>query len=981
MLLTAKQLQEIRQIILDRHNAFAVSQYGPQAVAPQILQALKDKGLVDVDISTLQDAYVYGRIVQILGQSAADKMTYPQFKAYVKTNPQPLTSAEQHAVTLASQQAGALCQGLGNKLDKATGQILIEADAELRRKFEAVIRDKTAQNIAKRQSIKQLKSDLGHATGDWTRDLNRIAVTETQTAMQLGQARAISEQNGPDALVAKRSAPHCCDPCSAIYTGPDGAPRIFKLSALQATGTNQGRKANEYMATAGPLHPNCVPPGTMITTSLGPRAIEHVYPGDYVWTHKQRLRKVTHVWCQAYRGELCEIDSGWMTLRVTPNHLLYNGRSWRAAGEFKAGEHVVRDTSRPSVKDDPHLGSKYEDYVQVLHGQGPDSPFVALVLGDGVFMHEGFVYHRDRLSDGPCVPSLSGRLRFARASTPSIAGGDTLVLGDAQWIDDACERLIFRRVGVHMAQQLRSRCAPGPFARLEKNWSQSIAADAEVAGDSVQREAVVEMHAQDQIGFERLVAGTQHAVALDARAAGCSQGSAHDMTANAEHLGNRDNGHASVMKQSRDRLWVQVKAVAPTRYKSRPTHGEAQDGACDAQRGRYLVEGLVVVEMKAHHGVYVDLACNPGPKSIPIAHGKDVAQAAVISKVARKPYCGMVYNLTVEEDESYVAETFVTHNCRCILVAIPKGAGFNDKNQMSMIGTRGILTNPKTLEAEMAHKSMMYKAMEQGISEVSAFGLPVDVAKWAQQSEQGRWIASGSVPHPALHLNTLIGPDGTAGEVYIVHGAQSPDLAAMGFAKPLDAALAYQSCYPAGGIESMDAIGLSAFQDYLHGQERSALHAQRADVQHEKLVLSRNPAVDDSVRFRPNVPKRRQDIGGITEAFKDPGVFDQSTPLRFDKDANDIYRNTPQMPPRKLDVTTAVIPAKDLKLIIKRNKKRIKDREDANDAAAKLAKVGADNAAAFYGLGDKRDDANKPADAQVAEILETKAKPKREPVT
>jgi hypothetical protein len=981
MLLTAEQLQEIRQIILDRHNAFAVSQYGPQAVAPAILQALKDKGLVDVDISTLQDAYVYGRIVQILGQSAADKMTYPQFKAYVKTNPQPLTSAEQHAVTVASQQAGALCQGLGNKLDKATGQVLIEADAELRRKFEAVIRDKTAQNIAKRQSIKQLKSDLGHATGDWTRDLNRIAVTETQTAMQLGQAQAISEQNGPDALVAKRSAPHCCDPCSAIYTGPDGAPRIFKLSALQATGTNQGRKANEYMATAGPLHPNCVPPGTMITTSLGPRAVEHVYPGDYVWTHKQRLRKVTHVWCQAYRGELCEIDSGWMTLRVTPNHLLYTGRSWRPAGEFAAADHVIRDTSRPAAKDDPHLGSKYEDYAHVLHGQGPDSPFLALVLKDGVFVHDGFVYHRDRLSDGPCVPSLSGRLRFTRSSTPSISGGDSLTLGDPQWIDDACERLVFRRVGIHMAHELRSRCAPGPFARLEKNWAQSIAADTEVAGDSVQGEAVVKVHAQDQIGFERLVAGAHDALAHDVRAAGGGQGAAHHVATGAQHLGDGHDGHAAVVKHARDRLRMKIQAVAPPGYKARPADGLADDAAADTQRGRYLVEGLVVVEMKAHHGVYVDLACKPGPKSISIAHGQDVAQAAAISKVVRKPYCGMVYNLTVEEDESYVADTFAVHNCRCILVSIPKGAGFNDKNQMSMLGTRGILTNPKTLEAEMAHKSMMYKAMDQGICEVSAFGLPVDITQWAQQNEQGRWIAMGTVPHPAMRLNTLIGPDGTAGEVYIVHGAVSPDLAAMGFTKPLDAALAYQSCHPDGGIESMDAIALSAFQDYLYSQERSALHAQRADAQHEKLVLSRNPAVDDSVRFRPNVPKKRQDIGGITEAFKDPSMFDRSTPLRFDKDANDIYRNTPQMPPRKLDVMTAVIPAKDLKLIIKRNKKRIKDREDANDVAAKIAKVGADNAAAFYGLGGKRDDVAKPADAQITEIRTTKPKRKREPVT
>ena len=68
--------------------------------------------------------------------------------------------------------------GLGNKVDQATGQLLIEADAQLRDKLRGEIRDATAENIAKRESVKKLKSTLGHATKDWARDWDRIAITE-----------------------------------------------------------------------------------------------------------------------------------------------------------------------------------------------------------------------------------------------------------------------------------------------------------------------------------------------------------------------------------------------------------------------------------------------------------------------------------------------------------------------------------------------------------------------------------------------------------------------------------------------------------------------------------------------------------------------------------------------------------------------------------------------------------------------------------
>ena len=65
MLLTPQQLQEIRQIIEDHHDAFIVNALGTAALAPEAFQRLKDLGLVDPKVESIKDSYIYG---QLLGQ-------------------------------------------------------------------------------------------------------------------------------------------------------------------------------------------------------------------------------------------------------------------------------------------------------------------------------------------------------------------------------------------------------------------------------------------------------------------------------------------------------------------------------------------------------------------------------------------------------------------------------------------------------------------------------------------------------------------------------------------------------------------------------------------------------------------------------------------------------------------------------------------------------------------------------------------------
>ena len=257
MLLTDAQLHEIRQIIADHHSAFVANVISPRAVPPDTLERLRAKGLLNVQINSVEDAYLYGQLLAALEDPKLSKMTYEQFKAHLKRNPIPLSPIEQRAVQMAEHSAGQYAKGLGNRIDIQTGQVLINADSNLQAKMRDTIRTATAEALAKRETAKQLASNLGHETGDWARDWDRIAITESHNAMQRGTADLYAKRFGAGVRVAKRLMPDACENCVRLHLGPDGHPRIFKLSELERNGTNHGRKARDWRPVVGTVHPHC----------------------------------------------------------------------------------------------------------------------------------------------------------------------------------------------------------------------------------------------------------------------------------------------------------------------------------------------------------------------------------------------------------------------------------------------------------------------------------------------------------------------------------------------------------------------------------------------------------------------------------------------------------------------------------------------------------------------------------------------------
>ncbi len=261
MLITPEQLQEIRQIVADHHEALIADVLGREAVTPEQLRRLVDQGLIteegDQPVDLAVDPYVLGQLLALAEQKRAANWSVEQLHAHLRKNPLPLTETELQAVRMARERAGQYLRGLGNRVQTDVQAVLVEADAHLRERLRSEVRSATAQAIARRETARELRSELGWRTGDWTRDWDRIARTEQQAALREGQADALRRRYGPDVLVARIPMPDACAHCRELHLGPDGQPRIFPLSVLTRNGTNVGRKVAEWRSTVGPVHPHC----------------------------------------------------------------------------------------------------------------------------------------------------------------------------------------------------------------------------------------------------------------------------------------------------------------------------------------------------------------------------------------------------------------------------------------------------------------------------------------------------------------------------------------------------------------------------------------------------------------------------------------------------------------------------------------------------------------------------------------------------
>lgn len=180
--------------------------------------------------------------------------------------PENLGTAHRAAYEQARERSGEYIRGLGNKISEDGRSAVMEAwneedivkpvDELKRQAAIDEVRVEVSDGVLRGKTAKKVASNLGHKTGEWSRDWLRIAQTEMQGAYNDGQAIGAVKLYGDRAMVARIPEPSACQYCKALFIR-DGKPAIFLVRDLVDNGTNVGKKATQWQATIWPVHPNC----------------------------------------------------------------------------------------------------------------------------------------------------------------------------------------------------------------------------------------------------------------------------------------------------------------------------------------------------------------------------------------------------------------------------------------------------------------------------------------------------------------------------------------------------------------------------------------------------------------------------------------------------------------------------------------------------------------------------------------------------
>jgi hypothetical protein len=281
MLLNPNKIQKFLQIIEANHLIFIGRVVGVDVLSPAEKQVIKNFG-VDVEelkkyFPALTKSFHWGRLSEAL-QRFAGQVNNRDFEEYLRRGQYiPLNTGEKYALEYLNNAAYGHIKGLGERIKSTVYGMMVESDPALRASYEEIIRDSLKRAVVERESVQKVISEIGHKTGDWERDLGRIAETELNNAFQWGRAEQIKKEQGVETVVYKDVYKGACRHCIRLYlTGGIGSkPRTFTLKQLVANGTNIGLKVADWKAVVGSTHPWC-------------RCTLHSVPEGYTWNEEQK---------------------------------------------------------------------------------------------------------------------------------------------------------------------------------------------------------------------------------------------------------------------------------------------------------------------------------------------------------------------------------------------------------------------------------------------------------------------------------------------------------------------------------------------------------------------------------------------------------------------------------------------------------------------------------------------------------------------
>ena len=352
MVLNKETLEKIRNIIENHYNHMIINVLGNSIFTEEELLSLEIEGIDVSNDESLLTLIYYNHILNESGATMAP-ISIEEMRRQQNTRPkgEAHSSAEEHI----NDNAAHTIRKLRGKTQSLIEGLVRNNNHEYRNNaLQNLDRADDIDQLIKESTVGNLKQVLRDATGDIGRDFQRIATTEVSNAIGLGAADRIVMSNKDkdlDAVYVYKIPVEdaaLCKYCKRFFIDDDGTPAIYKMSDLLNNGTNYGKKASEWSAVLGAVHPNCfLDQKTLIFTKDGWKQILYVTQDDLILTHTGKFQRVTQTIEYPYGRQLgYEIRytyNGELTrLRVTPDHKFLTNNGWIEAKSLKLNHKLIK---------------------------------------------------------------------------------------------------------------------------------------------------------------------------------------------------------------------------------------------------------------------------------------------------------------------------------------------------------------------------------------------------------------------------------------------------------------------------------------------------------------------------------------------------------------------------------------------------------------------------------------------------------------
>ena len=260
VIVNKKTLEKIKRIIEKNYNYMLLTTMGNTVFTDDELDELRAQGLdISNEESLLSMVYhnnILNDLVDSKGPTNISQMRAQQGNTkatnFHKAAEEHLNENYRHLVDKHKADVLSRIEGI---IRNANNDFRSD-ELNNRRRAEIV------SQLTRESSVGKLKQSLRDLSGDFNRNFERIAVTETANAIGMGSVDRVLDDNedkSAEEIYVYRIPVNdgaLCKHCRKFYLDEDQTPAVYRLATLLSNGSNYGKKTADWNAVAGATHPN-----------------------------------------------------------------------------------------------------------------------------------------------------------------------------------------------------------------------------------------------------------------------------------------------------------------------------------------------------------------------------------------------------------------------------------------------------------------------------------------------------------------------------------------------------------------------------------------------------------------------------------------------------------------------------------------------------------------------------------------------------